>query len=304
VGGTPVTWLGLEAPPGQWTVERSYAYCEQIVRSHYENFPVASRFVPPRLRRHVWAVYAFARCADDFADEPRYAGRRAEALDYWQRELLRCFHGEADHPIFVALRDTVETCDLPIAPLDDLLASFRMDLSVRRYATYAELLGFLRLQAHPVGRAVLYVFGYRDPELHRYSDEMTTALAQANLWQDVGVDLARDHIYVPAEDLHHFGVDEEELYTRRPGPAWRDLLRFEVARTHSLFERGRPLCDLVGRDLGFELKLIWLAGRSVLNKIERSGYEVLARRPVLSLADKARLVVRATHWTARRLVGA
>jgi squalene synthase HpnC len=298
---TPPRWLGQGPPPGDWTVDKSYAYCEGIVRSHYENFPVASRFVPQRLRPHMWAVYAFARSADDFADEPAYAGRRAEALDYWDQELHRCYHDEADHPVFVALRDTVEKCDIPISPLADLLASFRMDLTTSGYATYGDLRGFTRLSAEPVGRTVLYIFGYREPHLHRFSDELCTALQQANFWQDVGIDLSRGRLYAPAEDLHHFGVRRDDLEARRSTAAWRDLLRFEIARTRSLFERGRPLCDLVERELAFELKLIWLAGVGVLEKIAASGYEVLTRRPQLGSADKVRALARATAWTARSL---
>jgi hydroxysqualene synthase len=301
---SPVTWVSPETPPGVWTVENSYEYCANIARSHYENFPVASRFVPERLRPHMWAVYAFARCADDFADEPRFAGRRGEALDYWDRELSRCFHGEADHPVFIALRDTVEKCNIPVTPFEDLLNSFRMDLTVKRYATYADLCSFTRISAEPVGRTVLYLFGYRDAQLHRYSDEMCTALQQANFWQDVGVDLARDRLYIPGEDLRHFGVTDADLAARRDTEAMRALIRYECARTRALFERGRPLCELVGRDLAFELKLIWLAGLSVLEKIEAEHYRVLDKRPLLSPADKARCVARASLWTARRWVSA
>jgi squalene synthase HpnC len=288
--------LGIGPPEGIWSVARSYQYCEQVVRAHYENFPVASRLVPARLRPHLWAVYAFARSADDFADEPRFAGRRTQALDYWEQELSRCAHGEAEHPIFIALAETIDRCDLPITPLEELLASFRMDLAVRRYATYRDLCEFTRLSAQPVGRTVLYVFGHRDPELHRYSDEVCTALQQANLWQDVGLDAARDRIYVPAEDLHHFGVAEADVLSLRPTDAWRRLCRFEVARTRSLFERGRPLLDAVGPGLGLELRLIWLSGMAVLGRIEAARYDVFGQRPTLRPVDKARLVAHALAW--------
>jgi squalene synthase HpnC len=294
----------LEPPPGPWPLDRAYGYCESIVRSHYENFPVASRFVPERLRPHLWAVYAFARTADDFADEPRYAGIRSEALEYWGAQLLRCFHGEADHPVFIALRDTVEKRDIPITPFDDLLTSFRMDLGVRRYATYQDLCGFTRLSAEPVGRALLYVFGYRDPALHRYSDALCTGLQQANLWQDVGMDLGRDRIYVPAEDLHHFGVTEASLRDHEVGDAFRALMRFEVARTRALFERGRPLTSAVGRDMAAELKLIWLAGVAVLDEIEAAHYDVLRRRPLLRGPQKLRILGRWLGWEAGQLLGA
>src|SRR6478609_5028874 len=130
----------VEAPSDKpYTLEAAFAYCERMARGHYENFPVASRFVPERLRPYVWAVYAFARSADDFADESRYAGRRAEALNYWDEQLHRCFHGEAEHPVFLALRETVDRRNIPIQPLQALLTAFNMDLSVSRYATFSEL---------------------------------------------------------------------------------------------------------------------------------------------------------------------
>src|SRR5262249_36880108 len=187
-------------------------------------------------------------------------------------------------------------CELPITPFEDLLASFRMDLGVRRYATYRDLNEFTRLSAQPVGRTVLYVFGHRDPELHRYSDVMCTALQETNLWQDVAVDAARDRVYVPAEDLHHFGVSEDDLRAPRPTDAWRRLCRFEVARTRSLFERGRPLLDAVGPGLALELRLIWLCGVAVLDRIEAARYDVFGARPTLRAVDKAGPVARARAW--------
>jgi squalene synthase HpnC len=293
----PPVELHVERP---FTVDEAYAFCERMARGHYENFPVASRFVPARLRRHVWAIYAFARSADDFADEPRYAGRRVEALDYWEDQLHRAFHGEADHPVFVALRDTIDRCELPITPLEDLLTAFRMDLSVSRYATFAALQNYCARSAHPVGRLVLYIFGYRDPALQRYSDDLCTALHLTNFLQDVGVDLAKDRIYLPSEDLLHFGVSERALYARIETPELRDLMRFQVARARALFERGRPLIDKVGRDLGFELALIWNGGSTILDKIEAVDYDVFHRRPQLNTADKARMVARALamRWPA------
>jgi squalene synthase HpnC len=277
----------------RFSVEDAFAYCERMARGHYENFPVASRWVPAALRRYVWSVYAFARSADDFADEARYAGRRAEALAFWEDELERAFHGEAEHPVFVALRETIERCDLPITPLRDMLRAFTMDLSVNRYATWSAVERYCAHSAHPVGRLVLYIFNYRDASLHRYSDDVCTALQLTNFLQDVGVDLTKDRIYLPQEDLIHFGVAESTLYAREPTPEFRDLMRFEVARARALYERGRPLIDKVGRDLGFELAMIWNGGMTVLEKIEAVGYDVFNRRPTLKAPDKARMVARA-----------
>ena len=289
----------LAPAPGPWSVDRSFAYCERMAREHYENFPVASRFVPAHLRQYVWATYAFARSADDFADEPRYAGRRHEALADWEDKLEACFHGEADHPIFVALRETVDRRDIPISPLRDLLTAFRMDLAISRHPTFESLRNYCSHSAHPVGRLVLYIFDYRDANLHRYSDDICTALQLTNFLQDVGRDLSRGRIYLPQEDLAHFGVSEGDLAAGRVTSEFRDLMRFEVARARSLFERGRPLADRLGRDLGFELNLIWHGGMTILDRIEAVGYDVFQRRPLLTSTDKLMMVARsaARRWT-------
>jgi squalene synthase HpnC len=284
-----------------YSLERAFAYCERMARGHYENFPVASRFVPARLRPYVWAVYAFARSADDFADESRYAGQRAEALAFWEEQLHRCFHGEAEHPVFIALREAVDRREIPIQPLQALLTAFHMDLSVGRYTTYNELANYCAHSAHPVGRLVLYIFDYRDPALHAYSDDLCTALQLTNFWQDVGVDLAKDRIYLPEEDRKHFGVTDDMLYARLCTPQFKDLMRYEVARARALFERGRPLIDKVGSDLGFELAMIWRGGTTILDKIEAVGYDVFRRRPTLNAADKARMVAGAATQRWPRL---
>lgn len=302
----PALELSRDEAGVPFTVEGAYAYCERMARGHYENFPVASRFVPGYLRKHVWAAYAFARSADDFADEARYAGRRREALDFWESALERAFFGEAEHPVFVALKDTIEKRDVPIAPFRDLLTAFNMDLSVDRYATYAELERYMQHSAHPVGRLMLYIFNVRDASLHRYSDDVCTALQLTNFTQDVGVDLAKDRIYLPAEDLRHFGVTEEMLFARRVTPEIRDLLRFQVARARSLYERGRPIIDKVGPELGFELALIWNGGMTILDKIEAVDYDVFQRRPTLKAADKAKMTARAAtqRWPRFNFSGA
>ena len=295
----PVRWL--DPPPGPWTVEKSYAYCEEFVRAHTESYPVASRFVPVELRPHLTALYAFARSADDFADEPEYEGRRAEALDRWESALSRAAHGEADHPVFVALADTMERRELPIPPLEDMLTAFRMDMDVRRYATFQALRGYTARSADPVGRLLLALFGYREPELVRYADEMSTALQLTNFWQDVAADAARDHIYLPAEDMHFFGVTEADVKALKPTPALRDLMRFEVARTRALYDKGRPLLDKLGNDLRMELTLIWLVGTTILDKIEAAHYDVFAQRPAIRRRDQAIIMARAAKEWATRL---
>jgi squalene synthase HpnC len=300
VSRPPVRWL--DPPPGPWTVERAYTYCEDFARAHTESYPVASRFVPPRLRPHLVALYAFARSADDFADEPEYEGRRVEALDRWEEALARCAYGEAEHPVFIALADTIEKRDLPIPPFEDMLTAFRMDMDVRRYATFQALRGYTARSAEPVGRLLLALFGYRDPELVRHADELSTALQLTNFWQDLAADAARDHIYVPAEDLHFFGVTEAEVKALKPTPRLRDLIRFEVSRTRALYERGRPLLDRLGNDLRMELTLIWLVGNTILDKIEAAGFDVFTQRPSIRRRDQALIMARAAReWAAAHL---
>jgi hydroxysqualene synthase len=300
VSRPPIRWL--DPPAGPWTVERAYGYCEEFARAHTESYPVASRFVPAEIRPHLVALYAFARSADDFADEPEYEGRRVEALDRWEDALGRAAHGEAEHPMFVALADTIERRELPIPPLQDLLGAFRMDMDVRRYATFQALRGYTSRAAEPVGRLILALFGYRDAELVRHADELSTALQLTNFWQDVAADAARDHLYLPAEDLHFFGVTEAEVKALKPTPGLRDLIRFEVARTRALYDKGRPLLDKVGKDLRMELTLIWLVGTTILDKIEDADFDVFTQRPAIRRRDQAKIMARAAkEWASSRL---
>jgi hydroxysqualene synthase len=297
-GGAPLRWL--DPPPGPYSVEAAYRYCEEFARAHHESYPVASRLVPADLRPHVIALYAFGRAADDFADEPEYEGRRAEALDAWHEELYRCFHGEATHPVFVALSDTIEKRSLPHPPFDDLLSAFRTDMEVRRYANFSSLRGYTARSADPVGRLLLALFGYRDPELVRFADEISTALQLTNFWQDVAADAARDHFYLPAEDLHFFGVTEADIKALKPTRPIRDLLRYQVARTRAIYERGRPLLSRLGNDLRLELALIWLIGTTLLEKIEAADFDVFTRRPEITARDKAKVLARAAkHWASQ-----
>jgi squalene synthase HpnC len=293
----PIPWL--DPPAGPWSVSRSYEYCEELARARTESFPVASRFVPVEVRPHLIALYAFARMADDFADEPQFEGRRTEALDRWEEELARACHGEATHPVFIALADTIEKRDLPIPPLEDMLSAFRADIEIKRYSTFSSLRGYTARSADPVGRLLLPLFGYRQPELVRFADEISTALQLTNFWQDVAADAARDHIYLPAEDLHFFGVTEAEVKSLKPTRGLRDLLRYQVARTRALYERGRPLLHHLGADLRMELTLIWLIGTTILDKIEDADFDVFTQRPQIRRRDKALIMARAAkNWTS------
>lgn len=290
------------APPGPWTKENAYRWCERMASTHYENFPVASKFLPSHLRPNVAAIYAFARTADDFADEPRFEGRRTAALDAWEQLLEACYHREVNHPVFVALRDTVRRHNIPIGPLKALLTAFRMDLTKHRYATFGELLHYCAHSANPVGQLVLYVHDHREPDLHRFSDEICSALQIANFLQDLSVDIPRGRIYVPEEDLVHFGVGHEDLIARRTTEEIRELLRFEVARVRAMFHKGYPLVRRVSPGLSMELEATWRGGMRILDRIESLHFGSLEERPTLERSDFAGIAVRSLFTFGRRLI--
>jgi len=300
IGVARVTQLAVPLPP---TLEplACYRYCETLCRSRRHNYPVASLFTRSELRKHIFALFAFARVADDFADEPAYEGRRARELDRWEEQLHTAYRGTTDHPVFVALADTVDKYALPITEFTELLSGFRTDLERRRYATFDELRSYTRQAAEPVGRLLLYIGGYRAPELHAYADDLSSALAVARLIQDVPADWQRGRVYLPAEDLRHFGVTETDIAQRRVTPAVGALVRYEVARTRALFERARPLVDQVGADLAVELALMWHGGMRILDKIESTGARLFAERPQLGNSDKALALARAVAWRGETL---
>ncbi|MEX0602787.1 MAG: squalene synthase HpnC [Bacteroidota bacterium] len=274
-----------------WPPEEAFRYCERLTRSHYENFPVASLFLPGDKRKHVAAIYAFARTADDFADEPGMSpGERLERLTGWEHQLERCYEGQAHHPVFVALRETAAAFDIPIILFRRLLAAFRSDVTVRRYATLSDLLAYSANSANPVGRLVLLLFGYRSDPMMLLSDKICTALQLTNFWQDVTVDLDKDRVYLPVEDLGRFGVTEEDLTQRIPTPGFQRLLAHQIESTRGMFLEGQPILNEVGRDLRFQLQLTWRGGMRILQKIENVGYDVFRRRPVLSPVDKIVLI--------------
>ncbi|HEY4241729.1 MAG TPA: squalene/phytoene synthase family protein, partial [Kofleriaceae bacterium] len=250
--------------PASLELPACYGYCEALCRARHHNYPVASMFARSALRKHIFALFAFARVADDFADEAQYEGRRARELDRWEEMLHAAYRGHAEHPVFVALADTVDQFALPITEFTSLMSGFRTDLERRRYATFDELRGYTRQAAEPVGRLLLYIGGYRAPELHAYAEDMASALAVARLVQDIPSDWARGRVYVPAQDLRHFGVTEADIASRRISPAVGNLVRYQVARTRALFERSRPLVDVVGSDLAVELAITWHGGMRIL----------------------------------------
>ena len=276
-----------------WSAEDGFRYCETIARSHYENFPVASRFIPKEMRRYVWTIYAFARIADDYADEPGFTlAERIDNLNQWEQYLDECYNGNPTHRVFAALAETVERFQIPCELLQNLLAAFRADVTVRRYETYEDILAYCRNSANPIGRILLLLLNYRSEVMMQLSDSICTALQLTNFWQDVSVDLRKDRIYLPLEDMEEFEYREEDLLNQNVNDHFYSLMAFQVQRTAELFVKGKPLLTLVGKDLSRELKLTWNGGTRILQKIHDLNYDVLTKRPTLTRLDKLRLLFR------------
>jgi squalene synthase HpnC len=280
-----------EALRRSYTPDEASAYTRWLATSHYENFHVVSFLMPRRLHQDMYNIYAYCRWADDLADEIGDTAESLRLLAWWRAELDAMFNGRATHPVFVALRPTVETHGIPREPFADLITAFVQDQTVTRYRTWDELLGYCRNSANPVGRLVLYLCGYADRDRQRLSDATCTALQLANFWQDVTVDLLKDRVYVPLDILARHGYTIDDLYARRFTPAFREIMREIVGRTRDLFYRGMPLPATVDRRLALDIDLFTRGGLRVLDKIERQGYNVLASRPAISKAERVGLLI-------------
>lgn len=296
----PAHSLGWNALPESYripdvapSVEEARAYCERLAKTHYENFSVATWFLPARLRRHFYNVYAYCRISDDLGDEVGNPQQSLELLDQWESELNACYAGTPRHPVFVALAETVRQCAIPKHEFSDLLIAFRQDQTVARYETFEDLLGYCRYSANPVGHLVLYLCGYSDSQRQQLSDFTCTALQLANFWQDVAVDYDKGRIYLPLEDLRKFGVTGNDIAHGRATPQFIAMMKFEVERARDWFRRGLPLVKQVNRELAIDIELFSRGGQEILNAIERQGYDVLRQRPVISKPRKLLLVARA-----------
>ena len=300
----------------QLDYQQASAYTRQLAAGHYENFTVVSWLLPRRLRDDFRHVYAFCRWADDLGDQIGDPQRSLELLDWWRSELADCYDGKPRHPVFVALRPTIEKHDIPRKPFDDLIDAFCQDQRVSRYRSWDQVLDYCTRSADPVGRLVLYLCGYRDQHRQQLSDATCTALQLANFWQDVRRDvLERDRVYIPDQIAAQHGLDLELMVTAiradnptcntcAPAssvpsagihaqlPAYRATMRDLVDRTRPLFVRGRQLWPLVSRDVRPDIKLFTLGGQSILRMIEKLNYNTLQTRPSLSKAKKLSLLLR------------
>jgi phytoene synthase len=292
-------------------LQAAYAACERDCRTHYENFPVASLLLPRGMRPHVAALYAFARAADDFADEgERSVEERHLLIDGWRARLLEAVAGttstiqrapepgEPKHTreIFMALGVSVRRLQLPTILLEDLLSAFRQDVTVSRYPTWPALFDYCRRSANPIGRLVLRIGGYADNDLDKSSDAICTALQLTNFWQDVKSDWARGRIYLPREEMQAHGADETALAGDKLSADWRAAMESAVRRTRALFRDGFPLCDRLRGRLRYEIRMTWLGGTCILDRIEAVNYDVLNHRPTIRATDIPWLVGLALGW--------
>jgi squalene synthase HpnC len=295
-------WAALPAsyrmPEKTPSLEEARAWCKQLAESHYENFHVATWFLPKVLRPHFHSIYAYCRISDDLADEVGDKSAALALLDFWGGELDACYQGSARHPAFIALAETIRACSIPKEPFADLLTAFRQDQTVARYASMQDVLSYCRYSANPVGRLVLYACGYADEQRFRLSDATCSALQLANFWQDVHVDFGKDRVYLPQDSMQRFGVSDETIAKGIATPEFRALLKSEVDFARQLFEEGLPLIGMVGRDLAVDLDLFSRGGLEILNAIEAQEYDVFSARPSISKCTKLALALRALSGKA------
>jgi len=295
--------------PDAGSLAQAYAACEALARSHYENFPVASMLLPKAMRPHIAAVYAFARRADDMADEgtATTTDRRA-VLESWCRRLHAAVASPADASIdSPAVRDedlmlratanSIRTLELPLQLFDDLVSAFAQDTMTTRYASWDDVLDYCRRSANPVGRLVLRIAGYRDQRLDQSSDALCTALQLTNFWQDFGRDWRAGRLYVPREVQRAEGADESQLSDGTLTDAWARAIERCVVFTRQQFAAGCAVCDGVRGRLRAELRFTWLGGARILERVERGRFALMHRRPALGSADLPVLLWRAATWT-------
>lgn len=275
------------------TLDEARAYCANLTSRHYENFSVVTRLTPRGLRPHFASVYAFCRWADDLGDEVGDPAESARLLAWWREGLRRMFAGEATHPVFLALGETVAAFDIPIGPFEALISAFEQDQIVTDYATFDGLRDYCTRSADPVGHLVLYLARSYTEENARLSDLTCTGLQLANFWQDVARDLAIGRVYLPREDRERFDYPDADLQARRFTPAFRDLLAFEVGRSRDFLKRGRALVPRLPGLVRVDVDLFSRGGMAILDRIEGAGFDVWSRRPEVGRIAKLGLLLRA-----------
>jgi len=294
----PNVEVGYDSPD---YLEATFDACENLAKTHYENFSVGSRLLPKSLRKHFFSIYAFSRGVDDLGDEAD--GDRFELLDQWENELDACYEGTSSsksaHPYFVALAETIRIFDIPSEPFKRLIEANRRDQTITRHQTYEDVQEYCTYSANPVGHLVLFLSGIRDPKLHELADKTCTGLQLSNFWQDVSIDIKIGRIYIPLEDLDRFGVSEQQIADRKYDINFQNLMKFEVDRARQLFIDGFLLADHLDSNLRSDFALFSRGGLEILKAIERQNYNVLDSRPRISKLGKAKIFV--STWIRSKL---
>ncbi|HWF08623.1 MAG TPA: squalene synthase HpnC [Bryobacteraceae bacterium] len=273
------------------TVREAEEYTRHLATTHYENFHVVSFLLPKHLHQDFYNVYAYCRASDDLADEIPDRDESLRQLNDFLAQLDRMYAGEAEHPIFIALKGTVAKYGIPRQPFADLIRAFIQDRNVSRYQNWEGVLDYCVYSANPVGRLVLYLCGYADAERQRLSDATCTALQLANFWQDVTVDQLKDRVYLPLDVLARHNYTVDELFAHKYDERFRAIMREAVDRARELFLTGLPLARMVNKRLAVDLELFSRGGICVLDKIEQQNYDVLSRRPKISKVERAGLLI-------------
>jgi squalene synthase HpnC len=280
-----------EALARNWTRPEAEQYTHWLATHHYENFHVVSFLLPKQLHQDFYNVYSYCRWADDLGDEIGDTKESLRLLDWWSRELDRMYEGETQHPVFVGLWGTVEKFGIPKQPFADLIRAFTQDQTVTRYQNWAGVIDYCKYSANPVGRLVLYLCGYSDPERQRLSDATCTGLQLANFWQDVTVDQLKDRVYLPLDLLARNGYTVDEMFAHRFDARFREVMREAVEYARGYFLTGLPLARQVNKRLSVDLELFSRGGMCILDKIAKMDYNVLSERPRISKAERVRLLL-------------
>lgn len=278
-----------------YSLTEAYHYCRHIARSHYENFPVASRLLPRHTRDAVAVIYTFARQADDFADEGEMeTATRLERLDQYDSHLDELANGIPQHdPVFIALADVVQRHHLPLTLFHDLLSAFRQDVTKKRYRDFDEVLDYCRRSANPVGRLLLYLHNEASQENLRLSDNICTALQLINFHQDLEQDYRENNrIYLPQDEMDRYGVTESDIAAQHAGMPLQRLLASQREQITAMMLQGARLGTGLHGRFGLEIRLIIEGGLAVLEKLSAQGDEVFSR-PRLKKTDYLRIVFRA-----------
>ncbi len=290
---SPKDFVADDASMGRvWSLPEALDYTRWQATGHYENFHVVSFLLPKHLHQDFYNVYSYCRWADDLGDEIGDTQESLRLLDWWSGELDRMYLGQAQHPVFVALKSTVEKHGIPKQPFADLVRAFIQDQTVTRYPDWAGVIDYCVYSANPVGRLVLYLCGYSDPERQRLSDATCTGLQLANFWQDVTVDQHKDRVYLPLDLLAKHNYSVEEMFAHKFDPRFRNVMKEAVDEARGYFLTGLPLARMVNKRLSVDLELFSRGGLCVLDKIKQQGYDVLSKRPKISKSERVGLLLK------------